>query len=89
MIDKLIFGTDIYIRVFHQLDEHDPFITAVSGNLTIENLETIEKELTANQPENSGEYIYSVTFQEAQLGEFGMIEIASYWETTEVSYSPF
>jgi hypothetical protein len=80
-----IFSDKLYLKVV--VSGAQPFICSVNGNVTIDVLEEIEKDHFSedNHDMKDGEYIFSATYQEAQTGEFGRIEIAEHWELSVIS----
>ena len=79
------------VQVFY-MEEAEAFVMASTGHLTLTNLEDIEGELPEYGKDlfkhGDGEYVFSVSYEPAQTGEYGMIEIASYWELDFLNYRP-
>ena len=80
------------IQIFYQVRD-DPFICGICGGLTIESLQEIEKDCIENKDDyfidGDGEYIFSVTYNKEQRGEYGYIEISGYWELDLIRVNPF
>lgn len=81
-----IFSDKLYLKVV--VCGSPPFICSVNGNVTIDILEEIMDDHFSEDDHDmkDGEYIFSATFQEAQTGEFGRVEIAEYWELSVISF---
>lgn len=77
---------NLFISVFHQNNDHDPFIFSVNGNATTSQLIDIENQIIEDPPERNGEYLYKVIWEKPQIGEFGRIEVSGYWNLTEIKF---
>jgi len=80
----------LHIKVMH-CDEEPPFIWWCHGHIGGDVLSDIEEEL-ANRPEDIldkgfGDYEFKVTRDPGQYGEYGMCEIAPYWDFTDISFT--
>ena len=70
------------IEVFY-LYGHEPFVCGVNGAVGNGMIEGIEKDLDENREfldKGDGTYLYRTTWQEAQTGEYGRVEIPGYWD---------
>lgn len=81
----------VWIEVFHS-DGDDPFISAISGQITIEQLALIQAEILEYREDyfekGSGLYVFRCSHCPAHHDNVGMTEPA-HWETDFESYSPF
>lgn len=81
----------VWIEVFHS-EGDDPFISAISGQITIEQLALIQAEILEYLEDyfekGSGLYVFRCAHYQAHYDNVGMTEPA-HWETDFESYSPF
>lgn len=81
----------VWIEVFHS-DGDDPFISAITGQITIEQLVLIQAEILENREayfeKGSGLYVFRCAHCQAHYDNVGMTEPA-HWETDFESYTPF
>lgn len=81
----------VWIGVFHS-EGDDPFISAISGQITIEQLALIQAEILEYRDDyfekGSGLYVFRCGHCQAHYDNVGMTEPA-HWETDFESYSPF
>ena len=81
----------VWIEVFNS-DGDDPFISAISGQITVEQLVLIQAEILEYREDyfekGSGLYIFRCDHCQAHYDNVGMTEPA-HWETNLESYSPF
>lgn len=81
----------VWIEVFHS-DGDDPFISAITGQITIEQLVLIQTEILENREayfeKGSGLYVFRCAHCQAHYDNVGMTEPA-HWETDFESYTPF
>ena len=81
----------VWIEVFNS-EGDDPFISAISGQITVEQLALIQAEILENREDyfekGSGLYVFRCTHYQAQHDNVGMTEPA-HWETDFESHSPF
>ena len=81
----------VWIEVFNS-DGDDPFISAISGQITVEQLALIQAEILEYRDDyfekGSGLYVFRCTHYQAHYDNVGMTEPA-HWETNLESYSPF
>lgn len=81
----------VWVEVFHS-DGDDPFISAITGQITIEQLALIQSEMLEYREDyfekGSGLYVFKCTHCQAHHDNVGMTEPA-HWETDFESYSPF
>ncbi len=81
---------DTFVEVFAQIG--DPvFICGLSGRVNGDMIEEIEKDLNENREtmdNGDGRYLYSVTWEPAQIGDEGRIELAGYWDLSFVDFLP-
>lgn len=69
----------------------DPFICAVNGNCTIDNLDEIEKEVRENSYDDmklDGRYKFRCAWYAGEYGEYGVCEIAPGWELELINFEP-
>lgn len=81
---------DLVIKVFFQKGD-DPFICAVNGAVTVDDLAKIEEELTSEDHEfekGDGDYVFGSTYYSGQFDDLGRCEIAPGWELAEISFEP-
>lgn len=80
-----------WIEVFHS-EGDDPFISAISGQITVEQLALIQAEILEYRDDyfekGSGLYVFRCGHCQAHYDNVGMTEPA-HWETDFESYSPF
>jgi len=78
------------VEVFSQ--EGDPaFVCGLCGRPNGDMIKQIEKDLNANRSfmdKGDGRYLYRVTYEEAQVGNEGRIELPAYWGLSLVAFSP-
>lgn len=81
----------VWIEVFHSQGD-DPFISAISGQITVEQLALIQAEILEYREDyfekGSGLYVFRCAHYQAHYDNVGMTEPA-HWETDFESYSPF
>lgn len=81
----------VWIEVFNS-EGDDPFICAISGQITVEQLALIQAEILEYREDyfekGSGLYVFRCTHYQAHHDNVGMTEPA-HWETDFESYSPF
>jgi len=81
----------VWIEVFHS-EGDDPFISAISGQITVEQLALIQAEILEYRDDyfekGSGLYVFKCRHCQAYHDNVGMTEPA-HWETDFESYSPF
>lgn len=81
----------VWIEVFNS-EGDDPFISAVTGQITVEQLALIQAEILECRDDyfekGSGLYVFSCAHYQAHYDNVGMTEPA-HWETDFESYSPF
>ena len=81
----------VWIEVFNS-DGDDPFISAISGQITVEQLALIQAEILEYRDDyfekGSGLYVFRCTHYQAHYDNVGMTEPA-HWETDFESYSAF
>ncbi|MGY2364764.1 hypothetical protein ACW9IO_19590 [Pseudomonas azotoformans] len=81
----------VWIEVFNS-EGDDPFISAISGQITIEQLALIQGEVLEYREDyferGSGLYVFRCAHHQAHHDNVGMTEPA-HWETDFESYSPF
>lgn len=81
----------VWIEVFNS-EGDDPFISAVTGQITVEQLALIQAEILEYREDyfekGSGLYVFKCTHRQAHYDNVGMTEPA-HWETDFESYSPF
>ena len=81
----------VWIEVFHS-DGDDPFISAITGQITIEQLAMIQAQIIEYREDyfekGSGLYVFRCAHHQAHYDNVGMTEPA-HWETDFESYSVF
>ena len=81
----------VWIEVFHS-DGDDPFISAITGQITIEQLALIQAQIVEYREDyfekGSGLYVFRCAHYQAHYDNVGMTEPA-HWETDFESYSAF
>jgi len=81
----------VWIEVFNS-EGDDPFISAISGQITVEQLALIQEEILEYREDyfekGSGLYVFRCGHCQAHYDNVGMTEPA-HWETDFESYSPF
>ncbi|OEC54804.1 hypothetical protein [Pseudomonas sp. AP42] len=81
----------VWIEVFNS-EGDDPFISAISGQITVEQLALIQAEILEYREDyfekGSGLYVFRCGHCQAHYDNVGMTEPA-HWETDFESYSPF
>lgn len=81
----------VWIEVFNS-EGDDPFISAISGQITVEQLALIQAEILEYREDyfekGSGLYVFRCSHCQAHYDNVGMTE-AAHWETEFESYSPF
>lgn len=81
----------VWIEVFNS-EGDDPFISAISGQITVEQLALIQAEIIECREDyfekGSGLYVFRCAHYQAHHDNVGMTEPA-HWETDFESYSPF
>ena len=81
----------VWIEVFNS-EGDDPFISAITGQITVELLALIQAEILEYREDyfekGSGLYVFRCTHYQAHHDNVGMTEPA-HWETDFESYSPF
>ena len=81
----------VWIEVFNS-EGDDPFISAISGQITVEQLALIQAEILEYREDyfekGSGLYVFKCRHYQAHHDNVGMTEPA-HWETDFESYSPF
>ncbi|MFJ4587882.1 hypothetical protein ACIP1Z_11320 [Pseudomonas moraviensis] len=81
----------VWIEVFNS-EGDDPFISAISGQITVEQLALIQAEILEYREDyfekGSGLYVFRCSHYQAHYDNVGMTEPA-HWETDFESYSPF
>lgn len=81
----------VWIEVFNS-EGDDPFICAISGQITVEQLALIQAEILEYREDyfekGSGLYVFRCAHYQAHYDNVGMTEPA-HWETDFESYSPF
>lgn len=81
----------VWIEVFNS-DGDDPFISAISGQITVEQLALIQTEILEYRDDyfekGSGLYVFRCAHYQAHYDNVGMTEPA-HWETDFESYSAF
>ena len=81
----------VWIEVFNS-EGDDPFISAITGQITVEQLALIQAEILEYREDyfekGSGLYVFRCAHCEAHYDNVGMTEPA-HWETDFESYSPF
>ena len=81
----------VWIEVFNS-EGDDPFISAISGQITVELLALIQAEILEYREDyfekGSGLYVFRCAHCQAHYDNVGMTEPA-HWETDFESYSPF
>lgn len=81
-----------YVQFFYPGEGDQPFICGVDGHFTADMLDEIEKDFLSEGfdafNKGAGDYLFQVSYNSEQRGEFGMIEIPAWWELTEVLFEP-
>jgi len=81
----------VWIEVFNS-EGDDPFISAITGQITVEQLALIQAEILEYREDyfekGSGLYVFRCAHCQAHYDNVGMTEPA-HWETDFESYSPF
>lgn len=81
----------VWIEVFNS-EGDDPFICAISGQITVEQLALIQAEILEYREDyfekGSGLYVFRCAHYQAHYDNVGMTEPA-HWETDFESYNPF
>lgn len=81
----------VWVEVFNS-EGDDPFISAISGQITVEQLALIQTEILEYREDyfekGSGLYVFRCSHYQAHYDNVGMTEPA-HWETDFESYSPF
>ena len=81
----------VWVEVFHS-DGDDPFISAITGQITIEQLALIQAQIIEYWEDyfekGSGLYVFRCAHHQAHYDNVGMTEPA-HWETDFESYSAF
>lgn len=81
----------VWIEVFNS-EGDDPFISAISGQITVEQLALIQAQILEYREDyfekGSGLYVFRCAHYQAHHDNVGMTEPA-HWETDFESYSPF
>lgn len=81
----------VWVEVFNS-DGDDPFISAISGQITVEQLALIQTEILEYRDDyfekGSGLYVFRCAHYQAHYDNVGMTEPA-HWETDFESYSAF
>jgi hypothetical protein len=97
-IDSIVMPTKRgknYVQFFYN-GEDEAFICGVDGHFTADTLDDIVNDFLENPDETyvdafskgAGDYLYLATYNPEQRGEFGMVEIAAWWELDEVLFEP-
>lgn len=81
-----------YVQFFYAGHGDEPFICGVDGHFTSDTLDEIAKDFLSEGLDSfdkgAGDYLYQVTYEPEQRGEYGMIEIAAWWDLVEVLFEP-
>jgi hypothetical protein len=81
---------ETFVEVFSQ--EGDPaFVCGLYGRTNGDMIEQIEKDLNANRDfmaNGDGRYLYRVTYESAQIGNEGRVELPAYWDLSLVAFLP-
>lgn len=84
-------GESVWIEVFNS-EGDDPFISAITGQITVEQLALIQAEILEYREDyfenGSGLYVFRCSHYQAHHDNVGMTEPA-HWETDFESHSPF
>jgi hypothetical protein len=76
------------VEIFYQKG-YDPFVCGLNGCTNGEMIQEIEKELTADFFERGdGLYLYTVTWEPDQTGEYGRVELPGYWDLEFIAFKP-
>ena len=82
----------LIVRITYSKDD-SAFISAVYGQVTIDVLEEIEESYQEDLEEvfnlGDGDYLFSVSYYEAQIDGHGRIELSAYYELKIIEYKPF
>ena len=79
---------DLIVMVCNAVDDDEPFICAVNGEVTVDALAEIEEELKGEHEFSSGpgDYTYIAVWDDGQYDEMGRCELAPYWELSEIAF---
>ena len=78
-----------YVQYLYLGDDENVHFVASDGCFSNEDIESITASLEQSEfPKGDGEYMYLATYQPAQLGEYGAVEIAAWFELEEVLFRP-
>lgn len=83
-----IFRKDLIVEVLHMGEGDETFITAVSGRITVERLQEIEKQMADGEglDKGAGSYVFDCAYFPGQYGELGFCELAPCWELTLIGF---
>jgi hypothetical protein len=94
------FPSDQMVKLVEVLYIKDigPVITACSGPLGYHSIDEIQSQLSTdaengnleyyNFDKGDGNYLYNVTYQPPQYGEYGTVEIPEYWDFDALGFKP-
>ena len=79
------------VEVFYMRGD-DAFVYGVNGKTSANMIEDIEQEFADNPDEGfdlgDGTYLYTATWQSAQIGDEGRVELRGYWDLTLIEFRP-
>lgn len=81
------------VEVFYQKGD-DPFVCGLNGSTNggMGMIDEIEKDMIDNKedafPHGDGQYLYIATWEPAQTGEYGRIELPGYWDLDLIAFKP-
>jgi len=80
---------NLFIEIFY-LSGDDPFIFGVNGRVTVAELNSILSDAQDSElfDHGDGDYLCAASYNEAQTGEYGVIEIPAYWELSVLHFEP-
>ncbi|WP_313740493.1 hypothetical protein [Pseudomonas sp.] len=83
-----LFRKDQIVEVLHMGEGDETFITAVSGRITVERLQDIEKQMADGEAfdKGAGSYVFDCSYFPGQYGEFGYCELPPCWELTHIGF---
>jgi hypothetical protein len=83
-----IFRKDLIVEVLHMGEGDETFITAISGRITVERLQEIEKQMAGGEgfEKGAGSYVFDCAYFPGQYGEFGYCELPPCWELTPIGF---
>lgn len=83
-----LFRNDLIVEALCMGEGDEPFITAVSGRITVERLQEIERQMADGEgfDKGAGTYVFDCVYFPGQYGEFGYCELPPCWELTLIGF---